>query len=756
VNTQQAFNLAVQHHQSRRLKEAEALYRQILSVEPRHAGALHHLGLIAHQAGRHDLAMEWIRQSLTLVPDNAAAHSDLGEACRLAGRLDDAVACYQRALQLDPAFVAAHYNLGNALLARGRSEEAIVAYHRALHFQPGLPEAWNNLGTALRERQRMEDAEAAFRRAVQLRPEYLEALTNLGAVLASRGCVDEALTVYRRALQLQPGYSQIHLNLGNLFWQAGRRDEATASYRRALELKPDFAEAHYNLGNAFTEQGEFEQAAAAFRHALEIRPGYAEAHNNLGIALVECGRIDDAIGAYRRALELRFDHPETHNNLGVSLMQRGQLDEAIAAFRHALRLKPDRADFHSNLIYTLHAHPAENDGTIAEEHRRWNRQFSEPVRPLIRPHANDRQPGRRLRIGYVSPDFRAGSVAFFLTPLLENHDHRQYEVYCYASVRHPDGVTQRLQKTADVWRDVGALSDQQLAECVRNDGVDILVDLSMHTTGNRLQAFARKPAPVQVSWLAYPGTTGVETMDFRMTDARIDPARSPDDVAGGEPVRLPDAWCCYAPIGEFPLVAPSPAAQNGFVTFGSLNQFSKIHESLLADWAQLLERLPASRLLMICPEGESRERTRAVFAAHGVVGGRVELIARQSWADYVRLFERIDLALDTFPCNGMTTTCHTLWMGVPVITRAGTTAVSRAGRSLLETIGFPEWVADSDEEYIHIAAEWAQDHLRLAETRRVLRSRMEASPLMDAPRFARHVEDAYRTIWKRWCAQKLP
>jgi len=430
------------------------------------------------------------------------------------------------------------------------------------------------------------------------------------------------------------------------------------------------------------------------------------------------------------------------------------LEEAVTSYLRAVELQPEHAGMHSNLVYMLHYHPAQDDSMIAQEQQRWNRQFSDPLKPFIRPHTNDRHPGRRLRVGYVSPLFWSNAITFFLAPLLEAHDHRSYEIYCYAGIKRRDAITERMRKSADVWREVRTLSHAQLAECVRDDGIDILVDLSMHTADNRLPAFARQPAPVQVSWLAYPGSTGIEAIDYRLTDAHIDPAGQEEHGPGGQAVRLPDCWCCYEPIEAFPLVGPLPAAQKKIVTFGSLNQFWKTHEGLLHCWARLLEAVPESQLLMICPEGQLRERVHGLFAAHGVVRERVELVAPCPWPDYVRLFERVDLALDPFPCTGMTTTCHALWMGVPVITRAGRQAVSRASLSLLHTIGLPEWVAQSEEDYIRIAAEWAADLPRLAELRGTLRSRMQASPLMDAPRFARNLEAAYRTMWQRWCAGK--
>ena len=492
---------------------------------------------------------------------------------------------------------------------------------------------------------------------------------------------------------------------------------------------------------------------AAYHQALQLKPDYLEAHNNLGTVLKNRGRYDEAITAYHQALQLQPDSAGVHSNLGNVLKDRGRLDEAITAHRRALELSPERAEAHSNLIYTLQFHPGLEEETIAEEQRRWNRQFSDPLKDFLLPHTNDRDPERRLRIGYVSPDFRDHAVAFFLVPLLEAHDHQQFEIYGYSSVSRLDAMTARLRPCTDVWREVRYLSDTQLAESIRRDGIDILVDLALHTAGNRLPAFARKPAPVQVSWLGYAGSTGVEAIGYRLSDARIEPVGSEESSSSERVVRLPDAWCCYAPIAEFPPVGALPAADGRDVTFGSLNQFAKTNEALLACWAGLLRAVPNARLLMICLAGQAQEHTRNFLEAQGVAPDHIELVAPGPWADYIRLCERIDVALDTYPCNGMTTTCHALWMGIPTVTRAGQSAVSRASLSLLHTLGLPELVAQSEEEYVRIAVELAGDLKRLGELRATLRARMAASPLMDAPRFARNIEAAYRQMWQAWCAE---
>ena len=386
---------------------------------------------------------------------------------------------------------------------------------------------------------------------------------------------------------------------------------------------------------------------------------------------------------------------------------------------------------------------------------RWNRHFGEPLGRWIIPHVNDRDPERRLRIGYVSPDFRHHVICHFLTPLLEAHDHTQFAIHCYASVRRPDAITERLKKTADLWRDVRGVGDEALAEMIRADGIDILVDLTQHMADNQLLVFARKPAPVQVAWLGYPASTGLEAMDYRFTDAFMEPVDSPWSKSVERTVRLPDAWFCFDPIDEYPEPGPLPALTSGQVTFGSLNNFSKINENVLRLWAQVLQGVDGSRLLMQCPAGSTQARVRQWFEAHGIAAHRLELVSRTATREkFLQLFERIDLALDPFPCTGGTTTCEALWMGVPVVTLKGRAAVARQSFSILSTIGLAELAADSEEEYLQSARVLAGDPSRLAELRATLRQRMKTSAFMDAPRFARNIETAYREMWRQWCAKE--
>jgi len=794
VTIPQAYELAFQHHQSGRLAEAEALYRQILAVEPRHADALHLLGVVAHQVGRNELAVDWIRQAIALAPNVPAFYSNLGEAHRALGQLDEAIAACRQAIvlrpdypeahnnlgivlkekgQFDEAITAcrqaivlrpdypeAHSNLGIALEGRGQLDEAIASYRQAIALSPGFPGAHFNLGNALKGEGQLDEAIAAYRQAIALRSDYPEAHSNLGIALKEKGQLDEAIASCRQAIALRPNYAEAHGNLGNALKDKGQMDEAIAAYRRAIVLKPDYPEADYNLGVALYDKGQLDEAIIAYRQAIALNPSFPEAHYNLGNALRDKGQLDEAIAAYHRTIAFNPSFPEAHGNLGSTLKDKGQLDEAIAAYRQAIVLKPRFAEAHSNLLFTLNYHPSLDPRSIAQEHRRWGQQHAEALRQFIRPHSNDRTADRKLRVGYVSPDFREHPVALFAENLFANHDRAQVEVFCYSNVPRPDAITARMEQHAGKWREIRGMTDARVAELIREDGVDILVDLAGHTAKNRLLVFARKPAPVQVSWLGYPNTTGLDTVDFRMSDAIADPPGSTEALHSEQLVRLPDCAWCFRPAEDAPGVDAPPVAQTGSITFGCFNAMPKINGPLLELWSQILLAVPGSRLLLknaAMREPSVQRRMRAVLEKAGIRPERVELMGPVSaMAGHLGTYSRMDIALDTFPYHGTTTTCEALWMGVPVITLAGKTHVSRVGVSLLGNVGLQELVAGSPGEYARLAVELADDIPRLTHLRSALRERMEASPLMDAPRFARNVEAAYRIMWRKWCAENTP
>jgi predicted O-linked N-acetylglucosamine transferase (SPINDLY family) len=670
-----------------------------------------------------------------------------------AGRLDVAGEIYRRVLQAEPQHAEALHLLGVIAHQTGDHAAAIEDIGRAIAMRPGEATYHSNLGEAYRALGRTAEAMDCYGRAVELNPDCVQAHNNLGNTLRGLGRFDEAVGCYRQAIQRRPDYADAHVNLGNALKDLGRLDEAAASYRRAVELVPDHAHALSNLGLVLLEQEQVAEAVSCCRRAVELWPTLAEAHNNLGNALYTLGQVDEALAALRRALELKPDLVEALANLGGVYKDLAQPDESLACYRRAVELAPASAAVHSNLIYAMHFHPGCDARSIAAEQRRWVERHAAPLARCVALHANDRSPDRRLRIGYVSADFRQHVVGLNLLPLFERHDHERFEIVAYDDAACPDHVGDRLRGAADAWRRVFGWSDAQIAEQIRADRIDILVDLALHTAHNRLTLFARKPAPVQVSFAGYPGSTGLPTIDYRLTDPHLDPPGVDEADSAGAAFRLPDTFWCYAAASQEPTVSALPAAQAGHITFGCLGNFGKSNPAVWALWAQVLRRVNRSRLLLRAAEGAHRERLRDALAAEGVTPDRLSFVATQTHDAYLKVYHGVDLGLDTFPYNGHTTSLDALWMGVPVITLVGQTAVGRAGLSQLTNLGLPELAATSAEQYVEIAVALAEDLPRLAALRATLRQRMQNSPLMDSSHFARSIEDAYRTMWRRWCAE---
>jgi protein O-GlcNAc transferase len=600
---------------------------------------------------------------------------------------------------------------------------------------------------------RWQEAERHYAQILARQPNHFDAIHNLGVLARQAGRPDLAVDLLRRAVALKPNSQQAHYNLGDALKDIGRLEEAVASYRQAIALHPDFPEAHNNLGIVLHDLRRHDESIDACRRAISLRPNFAEAYLNLGNPLKERGQPDDAIAAYRQAVALKPDCSTAYNNLGNALKDVGELDEAVAAFRRAIALDPKLMQAHSNLILTLHYHPAFDARAIADELGRWNRAHAEPLLKEIQAHKNDRDLNRPLRIGYFSPDFRDHVVGRNLLPLFRNHDRRQFEITCYAQVLLPDASTAQFQGLADRWRNVVGVSDEQLAKQIRDDQIDILVDLALHTAGRRLLVFARKPAPVQATFAGYPGSTGLSAIDYRLSDPYLDPIGTDESIYSERTICLPDSFWCYDPLETADIPANSlPAWENGFITFGCLNNFTKINENVLSLWALVLKQVKNSRLLLMAPAGNHRQRTIDQLSREGIAVDRIEFAPRASRRKYLGLYHRIDLGLDTFPYNGHTTSLDSFWMGVPVVTLIGQTAVGRAGWCQLSNLQLTELAAQTPEQFIEIAASLARDLPRLQTLRSTLRQRLEQSPLMDAPRFARNIETAYRQMWRTWCA----
>jgi len=634
----------------------------------------------------------------------------------------------------------------------GNLAQAEQIYRQVLQVNADSPEAHNNLGNVLTHLGRPQEAIASFREALRLRPDLPEVHYNLGNALNQMGSVQEAIASFREALRLRPGYAGAHSNLGLALAGQGQIEEAIACYREALRLRPDLSEAHYNLGLALAEQGKHEEAEACYKQALRYKPDYAAALNGLAAAHKDQGQFDEAIALQEQALRIQPGYAVALNGLATAYKNQGRLDEAIACFRKAMAAQPELPFIHSNLLQTLLYHGGYEPEAVFAEHLRWAAKFGaspavhRPLQPI------PRDPGRRLRIGYSSPDFCEHVLGRYSEAVIAAHDRAQFEVFCYANVSHPDARTQRIKASADHWRSVVWLSDAQAADLIRQDQIDLLIDLAGHTGGNRLGVFAQKPAPIQVTHLGYAATTGLAAVDYRLSDAHYDPPGRTEQYFTEKLVRLPEVQWCYLPPLE-PAVGPVPARRTGQVTFGSFNSLCKVTKQVIDLWAQILKGLPGSRIVVLAGAGSAGdERVLAAFARHGVDQARVTLVGRQSQEAFYGLHQGVDICLDTFPFSGGFTTADALWMGVPVVSLAGAASASRQGVAVLNLVGLGDLATETPAAYALAAIRLAQDLPRLDELRSELRERLRRT-LGDVQGFTRHLEAAYRGMWEHFCQE---
>ncbi len=645
----------------------------------------------------------WTGKTVEAQPPETAAASvspalaliEEGHRLEDAGQLAEALACYRRALAADPGSASACLNQGNALQGLGEHSAAIASYRQALALDAESAPAWLNLGNAM-------------------------------MLMSSRS-------------------------------QSERRDflqEAEAAYRSALRVRPEWAEAWFGLACALEAIPAVEEACIAYRRALENEPGLTTASFNLSDLLAEQHVKRNEISAARQVLNEALEkHPgQTRLLARLADLERdsGRIHESLRLLRQMVANSPDYLPTHSSLLFSLNFLPEISSAELFEAHAAFGRQV-EAQRPLPEA-ANTREPQRRLKVGYVSADFRRHPVAVFMLPVLRNHAREAVEVYSYSNLRDGDAMSEKLREASDHWRDIIELDDKVVANIIREDGIDILVDLSGHTNGGRMVLFALKPAPVQMTWLGYLGTTGLSRMDYRLCDARTDPIGVAEARHTEALLRLPDTqWCYESQLGRSE-TTPLPYLSRGYWTFGSFNNGLKLNDAVFAVWAQVLHGIPKSRLRIFSMENEEiRNRARVSLAKHGITTDRVDLIERIPVDEYFASFGGVDVALDSFPYSGGTTTCDTLLMGLPVATIAGERTIARSGVSLLTAIGLEDWVAESAQDLTALLRRQLAEPERLAVLRAELPARMRASALMDAPRFTRNLEQLYREAWQRWC-----
>lgn len=636
----------------------------------------------------------------------------------------------------------AHHRAGDTSAAE-RSYRAALA--RSANNVPGL----TLLSTLLLEQREHAAALELLDRATALAPQLGLLHSNRGEALRRLGRNEEALRAFQRAVEVSPELADAHFNLGLVLDQLGRTVEAIPAYESALELAPSLR-CLVELLQALRDAGQYSRGVFWYKRLAPRLGESAELSCAIGGLLLDAFRVDEAIAHLHRANNLDPTLALAHAEQAAALAERGELPAALACIQRAIAAEPGNSRWLSHLVY-LSAFSDEVSGReLLDVAHRFGRKHADG---LPRPPSYDNEPGaeRRLRVGYVSGDLREHPVAQFLRPLFRAHDRSQVELYCYSTGRRSDAVTTELRSMVDAWRDISGLDDEAAAAAIRADAIDLLVDLSQHSAENRLLVFARKPAPVQLSWLGYPGPTGVAAIDARISDPYLDPPNL--DAAEGETLlRLPHTFWCYEPRGSEIAISRLPLSTNGYVTFGSLNSFKKVSLAALELWTRVLHAVPDSRLLLVAPEGIARQRVRDTFSAAGVDPARLELIGHVPRAEYLALYHRIDIALDSIPYNGGTTSLDAYWMGVPVVTLSGDAAVRRAGASFAHNLGLPQLVAATPDAFVDAARRLACHEPELSELRSTLRARLRGSPLMDAPQFARALEDAFRSAWQTWLA----
>ncbi|HEX7641908.1 MAG TPA: tetratricopeptide repeat protein [Burkholderiaceae bacterium] len=736
-------------------------------------------------------ALQALRKAAALLPNESDAQNNLAVALLARGEFDEAANYARRALQIAPQLAEAMRNLGASLhglrdFARateyfrqvlvqrsdpatrmlfalclgelGRHAEALEQLRSAaqegcdtadLHFQTGI---------ALQATGQAGEAELSYRRALKRDPGLAIAGNNLGNILQARGDLEQAVSCYRSAIGIRPGYADAHNNLGVALRELGRQSEAVACFKRALGIREEFVEAHSNLGNVLQEMGRLDEALTHCRRAIAIDPLFAEAHGNLGHALHMARQYDQALASLRQAVALNPGFADAHANIGAVYRDLGQPKQAFEACLEALRQNPDHLAAHSGLLISS-TFMVDGGGPAMLEHaRRYGAAAARRARPYT-DWPNTPDPLRRLRIGFVSADLHRHPVGFFLDSVLaalHASCDASLELFIYDNGTRPDDLTDKLRGHVSTWRSVFGMPDKALAGRIREDGIDILFDLSGHTTGTRLAMFANKPAPVQASWLGYFATTGLAAMDYFVADPRTLPLEA--EVRFTETIwRLPETRLCFSAPDVRIAIGPLPALANGYVTLGCCNNLGKLGDEVIASWAGILHAIPNSRLLLKSKQlGEAARiaETHARFAAYGIRADRLLLEGPSRRADYLHTYSRIDFALDPFPYTGGTVTAEALWMGVPVLTLEGECFIARQGAGMLASAGLPDWVAADTNDYLAKAVALANDLTALAGLRSGLRARVLASPLFDAPRFAGHFSTMLRDMWRTWCEQE--
>nr|GLL46184.1 probable UDP-N-acetylglucosamine--peptide N-acetylglucosaminyltransferase SPINDLY [Ipomoea trifida] len=751
-------------------------FSEAIRLEPQNACALTHCGILYKDEGRLVEAAESYQKALRADSSYKAAAeclaivlTDLGTSLKLAGNTQEGIQKYYEAIEIDQHYAPAYYNLGVIYSEMMQYDLALRCYEKAALERPMYAEAYCNMGVIYKNRGDLESAIACYERCLAVSPNFeiaknnmAIALTDFGTKVKLEGDIDQGVAYYKKALYYNWHYADAMYNLGVAYGEMLNFDMAIVFYELAFHFNPQCAEACNNLGVIYKDRDNIDKAVECYQKALSIKPNFSQSLNNLGVVYTVQGKMDAAQSMIQKAIIANPTYAEAYNNLGVLYRDAGNISLAIEAYEQCLKIDSDSRNAGQNRLLAMNYINEGTDDKLYEAHRDWGRRFMR-LFPQYTSWDNPKDPERQLIIGYVSPDYFTHSVSYFIEAPLTYHDYANYKLVIYSAVVKADAKTNkfrdRVLKKGGVWRDIYGIDEKKVASMVREDKVDILVELTGHTANNKLGMMACRPAPVQVTWIGYPNTTGLPTIDYRITDALADPPDTKQKHIE-ELVRLPECFLCYTPSPEVGPVSSTPALSNGFVTFGSFNNLAKITPKVLQVWARILCAVPNSRLIVKCKPfccDSVRQGFLSTMEQLGLEPQRVDLLPLILLNhDHMQAYSLMDISLDTFPYAGTTTTCESLFMGVPCVTMGGSVHAHNVGVSLLKTVGLENLVAKNEDEYVQLALQLASDLTALSKLRLSLRDLMLKSPLCDGPKFGQNLEEIYRSIWRRYCKGDVP
>ena len=782
-NLKQLFSQALNFHQNGKFENAIDLYRQILNYDINHADSIHYLGIALYQQNKKETGLKYIEESIQINPESPQyyinyglfilqekqfdkayeifnkaysinktipeIHFNLGVvSCKLS-KNNEAIIHFKNALNIKPDYAEALTNLGSTYLTTGNIKESIISLKQSMKIKPDLAQTYNTLGNAYKTKGNNNKAIDNYKKAIYYKPDYYEAYNNLSHMYLTNGDNKEAQYYCNKALEIKSDYPHGHLNAGVLQLRFRNYSKSEYHLKKAVSLKDNFAEAYFNLGVLYYNQDKHDLSFDAYKKAIAINPSYKDAYINTAKIMYDKDMYEQAAKLYVEVLKLNPKCQVALSNIAGIFLKQGDIKSSIYYYKKALSIKPDMAALHSNYLFCINYDHEISSEKLFIEHIEYGKIHNKLTENNIK-YYNNFVSNKRLKVGYVSSDFSDHPVAYFIEPVLKNHNKSIIEPICYSNVSKPDNITNIIKSHCSKFIDIYGINSEKVSNIIRNDNIDILVDLAGHTRGNSLTVFAHKPAPIQISYLGYPNTTGLKAIDYRLVDNITDPDQ--DELYTEKLIRFQNCFLCFSPCYKYPDIKPLPCLNNGYITFGSFNNISKINIEVIRVWSEILKRTTNSKILLKSKafnDSQIRKRYENFFKKFNINKERIILKGSIiSPYEHLNYYNNLDIALDTFPYNGTTTTCEALWMSVPVITIKGNRHASRVGTSLLTYSGFKELIAYDIEDYIKMAVNISTNMEKLIFYRNNIRNKMLSSKLCNAEDFTNEIELIYQSIWK--------